>query len=244
MAAGQGGWQRRMIRKGKAAAGAAKAAAKKQQQRAARAQGEAQTAQAAQLATQAEEIAQLRAQVAALRAENEQAIVREIQREDEVRALKNEVARLRRLLPPELQLPSVADNSAAVASSAQQTVTDESAEESGKAATPTESADVAPAEVQTLCARFGIYVVGGSQTWQGRVAAACPDLKVIGSQKNFDAQQLQHADLLILNTNFVSHACINKAKDAAPRTTRVRFLSQNNLTTLYALITETFSLSL
>lgn len=215
-----------MIRKGKSAAGAAKAEVRRQQQKAERQQAEQTNEMNHQLAAQAEKITALQAQVAQLRAENEQAILREIAREDEVRALKNEVARLRRLVPPE-------ERGEVVETETVQPVEPE----------PTDVA-AAPEAVQALCAQFNIYVVGGSQTWQKRVAAVCPALKVIGSQKNFDAQQLQYADLLVLNTNFVSHACINKAKEAAPRTTRVRFLSQNQLSALYALITETFSLSL
>ncbi len=95
-----------------------------------------------------------------------------------------------------------------------------------------------------IFAPFRIYVVGGSKTWQKRVAACCPSIKVIGSSANFDASQLQNADLLILNTNFVGHAAINKARDAAPRETRVRFLSQNSMEALYDLLRETFSLYL
>ena len=217
-----------MIHKRKASGAAAQAAVeKKQRAKEAKEQARRDAAVAGKLEKCEAEIVLLREQNARLQEEKELAIVREIQREDEIKTLKNEIARLRRLVPPDLVKP---ENPAV-----------EKLLEELDTAKEIHQAEENPFAVFDA---FSIYVVGGSQTWQKKVQESCPAFKVVGNSANFDEKQLQHADLIIINTNFVGHSVTNKARAAAPREARVRYIFQNNLEALYELVYETFSLQL
>lgn len=74
-----------------------------------------------------------------------------------------------------------------------------------------------------------VAVIGGSDAWQAKVMERHPGFKVIGSSKNFDRDKLSGTDILIINTNAVSHACTQKAKGEVDRGTEILTISTNNL---------------
>ncbi|SHK60773.1 hypothetical protein SAMN05216582_10957 [Selenomonas ruminantium] len=74
-----------------------------------------------------------------------------------------------------------------------------------------------------------VAVIGGTDAWQAKVMERHPGFKVIGSSKNFDRDKLSGTDILVINTNAVSHACTQKAKGEVDRGTEVLTISTNNL---------------
>ena len=53
--------------------------------------------------------------------------------------------------------------------------------------------------------------------------------KIIGSNKNFDRDKLAGTDILVINTNAVSHACTQKAKSEVSKGAEILIVSSNNL---------------
>lgn len=82
-----------------------------------------------------------------------------------------------------------------------------------------------------------VSVIGGSEAWQAKVMERHPEFKVIGSSKNFDRDKLSGTDILIINTNAVSHACTQKAKGEVDKGAEVLIISTNNLDILDKKIT-------
>lgn len=74
-----------------------------------------------------------------------------------------------------------------------------------------------------------VAVIGGTEAWQAKVMDRHPGFKMIGSNKNFDRDKLAGTDILVINTNAVSHACTQKAKGEVPRGAAVLSISTNNL---------------
>ena len=74
-----------------------------------------------------------------------------------------------------------------------------------------------------------VAVIGGTDAWQAKVAERHPGFKIIGSSKNFDRDKLAGTDILVINTNAVSHACTQKAKGEVDRGTEILIISSNNL---------------
>ena len=74
-----------------------------------------------------------------------------------------------------------------------------------------------------------IAVIGGTEAWQAKVVARHPGFKIIGSNKNFDRDKLAGTDILVINTNAVSHACTQKAKSEVSKGAEVLSISTNNL---------------
>ena len=74
-----------------------------------------------------------------------------------------------------------------------------------------------------------IAVIGGSEAWQAKVMERHPGFKVIGSNKNFDRDKLSGTDILVINTNAVSHACTQKAKGEVDKGAEILTISTNNL---------------
>ena len=74
-----------------------------------------------------------------------------------------------------------------------------------------------------------VAVIGGTDAWQAKVAERHPGFKIIGSSKNFDRDKLSGTDILVINTNAVSHACTQKAKGEVDKGTEVLIISSNNL---------------
>ena len=74
-----------------------------------------------------------------------------------------------------------------------------------------------------------IAVIGGTDAWQAKVMERHPGFKVIGSSKNFDRDKLIGTDILVINTNAVSHACTQKAKGEVDKGTEILTISTNNL---------------
>ena len=74
-----------------------------------------------------------------------------------------------------------------------------------------------------------IAVIGGSDAWQTKLMDRHPGFKVIGSSKNFDRDKLSGTDILVINTNAVSHACTQKAKGEVDKGTEIITISTNNL---------------
>ena len=83
-----------------------------------------------------------------------------------------------------------------------------------------------------------VAVIGGTDAWQAKVAERHPGFKLIGSSKNFDRDKLAGTDILVINTNAVSHACTQKAKGEVDRGTEVLIISSNNLDILDKKITN------
>ena len=74
-----------------------------------------------------------------------------------------------------------------------------------------------------------VAVIGGTEAWQAKVVARHPGFKIIGSNKNFDRDKLAGTDILVINTNAVSHACTQKAKSEVSKGAEVLSISTNNL---------------
>ena len=94
-------------------------------------------------------------------------------------------------------------------------------------------------ELDEFFAAFRIYVVGGTEKWQKKAAEVFPTMHFLGSEKNFDSSALAQADYVIINTNAVSHACTEKAKNAAPKSAAIIMTSNNNLPLLRQKLLET-----
>ena len=113
----------------------------------------------------------------------------------------------------------------------------EGAEEASSPDTPDELAGTR--EEDEFFAAFRIYVVGGTEKWQKKAAEVFPTMHFLGSEKNFDSSALAQADYVIINTNAVSHACTEKAKNAAPKSAAIIMTSNNNLSLLRQKLLET-----
>ena len=110
------------------------------------------------------------------------------------------------------------------------------------AGVPVEDSPAEPArtrEEQEFFDSFRIYVVGGTEKWQKKAAEVFPTMHFLGSEKNFDSSALAQADYVIINTNAVSHACTEKAKNAAPKSASIIMTSNNNLHLLQRKLLET-----
>ena len=86
-------------------------------------------------------------------------------------------------------------------------------------------------------AALAIFVVGGSEAWQRKAAERFPYMRFVGNEKNFDDAPLHAADVLVINTNAVSHAATEKAKRAAKGAVLV-LTSTNNLDIVHKKIVQ------
>ncbi|WP_286821651.1 hypothetical protein [Mitsuokella sp. UBA4253] len=163
------------------------------------------------------------AKLADCRREIEDAIVARIKQRDELDALREENRQLRRRLAL-YELPAQDEPPADAAGV--------SVEDS-----PAEPARTR--EEQEFFDSFRIYVVGGTEKWQKKAAEVFPTMHFLGSEKNFDRSALAQADYVIINTNAVSHACTEKAKNAAPKSASIIMTSNNNLHLLQRKLLET-----
>lgn len=163
------------------------------------------------------------AKLADCRREIEDAIVARIRQRDELDALREENRQLRKRLA--MYEPPAQDEPPADA-----------------AGVPVEDSPAEPArtrEEQEFFDSFRIYVVGGTEKWQKKAAEVFPTMHFLGSEKNFDRSALAQADYIIINTNAVSHACTEKAKNAAPKSASIIMTSNNNLHLLQRKLLET-----
>lgn len=165
------------------------------------------------------------AKLADCRREIEDAIVARIKQRDELDALREENRQLRKKLaayePPAPCQPPADAAGVPVEDS------------------PAESAGGQAVEEQEFFDSFRIYVVGGTEKWQKKAAEVFPTMHFLGSEKNFDRSALAQADYVIINTNAVSHACTEKAKNAAPKSASIIMTSNNNLHLLQRKLLET-----
>ena len=88
-----------------------------------------------------------------------------------------------------------------------------------------------------ICCALAIFVVGGSEAWQRKAAERFPYMRFVGNEKNFDDAPLHAADVLVINTNAVSHAATEKAKRAAKGAVLV-LTSTNNLDIVHKKIVQ------
>lgn len=152
------------------------------------------------------------------RKEIEDAIVARIQYQEELKNLREENRSLkRRLAIYEPEILADEQEKAEVTAPAEQEL-DAAADEAGISA-----------EEREFFETFRIYVVGGTDKWQKKAAEVFPMLHFLGNEKNFDPQALAQADYVVINTNAVSHACTEKAKNAAPKSAAIIMTSNNNL---------------
>lgn len=152
------------------------------------------------------------------RKEIEDAIVARIQYQEELKNLREENRSLkRRLAIYEPEILADEQEKAEVTAPAEQE-SDAAADEAGLSA-----------EEREFFETFRIYVVGGTDKWQKKAAEVFPMLHFLGNEKNFDPQALAQADYVVINTNAVSHACTEKAKNAAPKSAAIIMTSNNNL---------------
>lgn len=101
-----------------------------------------------------------------------------------------------------------------------------------------ESADPIITELNRLSCTLTISVIGGSSTWQKKAAETFPHLRFLGNQ-DFDGMRLMTTDILLVNTNHVSHSCTKKAVDlATTRQTEVCYTSKHNLSQIAELLCE------
>lgn len=170
------------------------------------------------------------------RREIEDAIVARIKQRDELDALREENRQLRKRLalyePP-------ADPAGVHAGDEPPAPCHPPADAAG---VPVEDSPAEPArtrEEQEFFDSFRIYVVGGTEKWQKKAAEVFPTMHFLGSEKNFDRSALAQADYVIINTNAVSHACTEKAKNAAPKSASIIMTSNNNLHLLQRKLLET-----
>jgi len=176
------------------------------------------------------------AKLADCRREIEDAIVAHIKQRDELDALREENRQLRKKLamyePP-------ADSAGVHAGDEPPAPCQPPADAAG---VPVEDSPAEPArtrEEQEFFDSFRIYVVGGTEKWQKKAAEVFPTMHFLGSEKNFDRSALAQADYVIINTNAVSHACTEKAKNAAPKSASIIMTSNNNLHLLQRKLLET-----
>ncbi len=176
------------------------------------------------------------AKLADCRREIEDAIVARIKQRDELDALREENRQLRKRLamyePP-------ADPAGVHAGDEPPAPCQPTADAAG---VPVEDSPAEPArtrEEQEFFDSFRIYVVGGTEKWQKKAAEVFPTMHFLGSEKNFDRSALAQADYVIINTNAVSHACTEKAKNAAPKSASIIMTSNNNLHLLQRKLLET-----
>ena len=176
------------------------------------------------------------AKLADCRREIEDAIVARIKQRDELDALCEENRQLRKRLamyePP-------ADPAGVHAGDEPPAQDEPPADAAG---VPVEDSPAEPArtrEEQEFFDSFRIYVVGGTEKWQKKAAEVFPTMHFLGSEKNFDRSALAQADYVIINTNAVSHACTEKAKNAAPKSASIIMTSNNNLHLLQRKLLET-----
>ena len=152
------------------------------------------------------------------RKEIEDAIVARIQYQEELKNLREENRSLkRRLAIYEPEILADEQEKVEVTAPAEQE-SDAAADEAGLSA-----------EEREFFETFRIYVVGGTDKWQKKAAEVFPMLHFLGNEKNFDPQALAQADYVVINTNAVSHACTEKAKNAAPKSAAIIMTSNNNL---------------
>lgn len=176
------------------------------------------------------------AKLADCRREIEDAIVARIKQRDELDALREENRQLRKRLamyePP-------ADPAGVHAGDEPPAPCQPTADAAG---VPVEDSPAEPArtrEEQEFFDSFRICVVGGTEKWQKKAAEVFPTMHFLGSEKNFDRSALAQADYVIINTNAVSHACTEKAKNAAPKSASIIMTSNNNLHLLQRKLLET-----
>lgn len=152
------------------------------------------------------------------RKEIEDAIVARIQYQEELKNLREENRSLkRRLAIYEPEILADEQEKAEVTAPAEQE-SSATADEAGLSA-----------EEREFFETFRIYVIGGTDKWQKKAAEVFPMLHFLGNEKNFDPQALAQADYVVINTNAVSHACTEKAKNAAPKSAAIIMTSNNNL---------------
>lgn len=159
-----------------------------------------------------------------LRAERNEAIQRTIELRAEVDALREELRLWQRgkRRPGDVTGESGEAAAAAMAGSVASAVADDHAAEA--------------AAVDPLAA-LAIFVVGGSEAWQRKAAERFPYMRFVGNEKNFDDAPLHAADVLVINTNAVSHAATEKAKRAAKGAVLV-LTSTNNLDIVHKKIVQ------
>ncbi len=176
------------------------------------------------------------AKLADCRREIEDAIVARIKQRDELDALREENRQLRK----KLAMYEPPANPAGVHAGDEPPAQDEPSADA--AGVPVEDSPAEPArtrEEQEFFDSFRIYVVGGTEKWQKKAAEVFPTMHFLGSEKNFDRSALAQADYVIINTNAVSHACTEKAKNAAPKSASIIMTSNNNLHLLQRKLLET-----
>ncbi len=100
------------------------------------------------------------------------------------------------------------------------------------------STDPLIAELNRLSRTLTVSVIGGSPTWQKKAAETFPHLRFLGNQ-DFDGAKLMTTDILLVNTNHVSHACTKKAVDlATAQSAEICYTSKHNLTQIANLLNE------
>lgn len=100
------------------------------------------------------------------------------------------------------------------------------------------SADPLIAELNRLSRTLTVSVIGGSPTWQKKAAESFPHLRFLGNQ-DFDGAKLMTTDILLVNTNHVSHACTKKAVDlATTQSAEICYTSKHNLLQIAELLCE------
>ena len=159
-----------------------------------------------------------------LRAERNEAIQKNIEFRAEVDALREELRLWQRgkRRPGDVTGESGEAAAAAMAGSVASAVADDHAAEA--------------AAVDPL-AELAIFVVGGSISWQRKAVERFPYMRFVGNEKNFDDTPLRTADVLVVNTNAVSHAATEKAKRAAKGAVLV-LTSTNNLDIVHKKIVQ------
>lgn len=176
------------------------------------------------------------AKLADCRREIEDAIVARIKQRDELDALREENRQLRRRLalyePP-------ADPAGVHAGDKPPAPCQPPADAAGVSVEDSPAEPARTREEQEFFDSFRIYVVGGTEKWQKKAAEVFPTMHFLGSEKNFDRSALAQADYVIINTNAVSHACTEKAKNAAPKSASIIMTSNNNLHLLQRKLLET-----
>ena len=176
------------------------------------------------------------AKLADCRREIEDAIVARIKQRDELDALREENRQLRKRLalyePP-------ADPAGVHAGDEPPAPCQPPADAAGVLVEDSPAEPARTREEQEFFDSFRIYVVGGTEKWQKKAAEVFPTMHFLGSEKNFDRSALAQADYVIINTNAVSHACTEKAKNAAPKSASIIMTSNNNLHLLQRKLLET-----
>lgn len=94
------------------------------------------------------------------------------------------------------------------------------------------SNDISTIDLHDTTIQEKLCFVGGSNTWRKKIKVSFPKIHVINTT-NFDENIIRNSEILVVNTNFVSHSEAVKATDIANRNrVKIIYTTKNNIKNL------------